>query len=80
MADDPQDAIVANQFKSHRSQFEQTARYWSHIYAGAPSTVPQMEEKVAQMVAMGFKESEVRDNLSWNEWDVSKALEKLAPG
>jgi ubiquitin-conjugating enzyme (huntingtin interacting protein 2) len=80
VADDPQDAIVANQFKSQRTLFEQTARYWANVYADAPTSVPQMDAKVAQMVAMGFRESEVRDNLSWNEWDVSKALEKLAPG
>ncbi|OQV17504.1 Ubiquitin-conjugating enzyme E2 K [Hypsibius exemplaris] len=80
VADDPQDAIVAGQFKSQRSLFDQTARYWAHIHAGAPTSVAVMDQKVAQMVQMGFRESDVQDNLSWNGWDVEKALEKLAPG
>ncbi|GAV01272.1 hypothetical protein RvY_12009-1 [Ramazzottius varieornatus] len=79
VADDPQDAVVASQFKTNRSLFDSTAKYWATTYADAPSEVPEMKEKVAQMVAMGFNESDVRDTLSWSGWDVAKALEKLAP-
>nr|XP_006001553.1 PREDICTED: ubiquitin-conjugating enzyme E2 K isoform X3 [Latimeria chalumnae] len=34
--DDPQDAVVARQYKESPEMFQQTARFWAHIYAGAP--------------------------------------------
>ncbi|KDQ51574.1 hypothetical protein JAAARDRAFT_41035 [Jaapia argillacea MUCL 33604] len=33
---DPQDAEVAKHYMTSRSSFEETARYWTHIYAGGP--------------------------------------------
>ncbi|XP_028348362.2 ubiquitin-conjugating enzyme E2 K [Physeter macrocephalus] len=33
--DDPQDAVVANQYKQNPEMFKQTARLWAHVYAGA---------------------------------------------
>lgn len=32
--DDPQDAVVAKQYKENRSVFEQTAKHWTNVYAG----------------------------------------------
>ena len=32
--DDPQDAVVAKQFKEHPDVFKKTARHWTSIYAG----------------------------------------------
>jgi hypothetical protein len=32
--DDPQDAVVANQYKNTPAMFDATARYWTHVYAG----------------------------------------------
>ena len=32
--DDPQDAVVAKQFKENQDMFRQTARHWTFIYAG----------------------------------------------
>lgn len=32
--DDPQDAVVARQYKEQRDIFRRTARHWAHIYAG----------------------------------------------
>lgn len=31
--DDPQDAVVARQFKDHPDTYRQTARYWSLFFA-----------------------------------------------
>jgi ubiquitin-protein ligase len=31
--DDPQDAVVANQYKKDRKLFEKTARHWANVYA-----------------------------------------------
>lgn len=32
--DDPQDAVVARQFKENSEMFQMTARHWTHVYAG----------------------------------------------
>lgn len=34
---DPQDAEVAKHYMTSRSSFEETARYWTRIYAGGPA-------------------------------------------
>lgn len=34
---DPQDAEVAKHYLTSRASFEETARYWVQIYAGAPA-------------------------------------------
>ena len=32
--DDPQDAVVASQYKKNKADFDRTARYWAQKYAG----------------------------------------------
>ena len=32
--DDPQDAVVAKQYKEQRELFSKTARHWANVYAG----------------------------------------------
>lgn len=32
--DDPQDAVVAKQYKEHPELFRQTATHWTFVYAG----------------------------------------------
>lgn len=32
--DDPQDAVVAKQFKENIDMFQMTARHWTNVYAG----------------------------------------------
>lgn len=32
--DDPQDAVVAKQYKDHPETFRKTARHWANVYAG----------------------------------------------
>lgn len=34
--------------------FKQTARLWSHIYAGAPVSSPDYTRKIEKLLAMGF--------------------------
>ena len=34
---DPQDAEVAKHYMTSRSSFEDTARYWTQVYAGGPA-------------------------------------------
>ncbi|KAG8591725.1 hypothetical protein GDO81_000276 [Engystomops pustulosus] len=52
--DDPQDAVVANQYKQNPEMFKQTARLWAHVYAGAPVTSPEYTRKIENLCAMGF--------------------------
>ena len=78
VADDPQDAIVAGQFKNSRPLFDRTARYWAHIFAGAPSSVAEFDDKVEMLVAMGFERGRAQETLSWHGWDLVLATEKLA--
>ncbi|CAG06257.1 unnamed protein product, partial [Tetraodon nigroviridis] len=53
--DDPQDAVVANQYKQNPEMFKQTARLWSHVYAGAPVSSPEYTRKIDKLCAMGFE-------------------------
>ena len=34
--DDPQDAVVAKQYKEAPDIFKKTARHWASVYAGGP--------------------------------------------
>ena len=53
--DDPQDAVVANQYKTNHKVYIRTARHWTNIYAGSPSAVePEFDSKVKQLEDMGF--------------------------
>jgi len=38
--DDPQDAVVAKQYKEHPELFRQTATHWTFIYAGGTCIIP----------------------------------------
>lgn len=37
--DDPQDAVVARQFKEYNEMFQITARHWTNVYAGGKSII-----------------------------------------
>lgn len=72
---DPQDAEVAKHYMTSKSSFEETARYWTEIYAGGPgsksgksSTSHARDEiaiagldpqHVAQFEKLGFERSKV---------------------
>ncbi|TFK22922.1 hypothetical protein FA15DRAFT_705929 [Coprinopsis marcescibilis] len=74
---DPQDAEVAKHYMTSRGSFEQTARYWAQIYAGAPGgdgkAVKQVDDEVAiaglekahvdQFESLGFPRGKVIDVL-----------------
>lgn len=74
---DPQDAEVAKHYTTSKGSFEETARYWTHIYAGGPSTKetkssgdPKDEVAIAglekahvdQFEALGFPRNKVVSN------------------
>ncbi|XP_062230157.1 ubiquitin-conjugating enzyme E2 27-like [Phragmites australis] len=76
--DDPQDAVVAQQYLRDYSTFVATACYWTEAFAKSAST--GMEEKVQKLVEMGFPEDLVRSTLKNVDGDENMALEKLCSG
>ncbi|VDD78379.1 unnamed protein product [Mesocestoides corti] len=54
--DDPQDAVVARQFKSNRNAFNITAKHWAYVYANGPSRQIDCETKIKEIMLMGFSE------------------------
>ncbi|CAG0918160.1 unnamed protein product [Notodromas monacha] len=80
--DDPQDAMVAQQYKNSSCMFYSTARYWTHVYAGAASgdrasEHKEFDEKVKQLQDMGVSDVPARSALSICNWDLSKAVEQI---
>lgn len=75
--DDPQDAVVAKQFKENPETFRKTAKHWANIYAGSPHRETECEGKVEQLKAMGFDEHKGRVALSTHNWNVERAMEHI---
>ncbi|CAG5122090.1 unnamed protein product [Candidula unifasciata] len=75
--DDPQDAVVAHQYKENFDIFERTARHWTTAYAGGPKRDTELEEKIVSMKNMGFDEHMARVALSTKDWDITRAAEYL---
>ncbi|OAY76235.1 ubiquitin-conjugating enzyme E2 27 isoform X1 [Ananas comosus] len=73
--DDPQDAVVAQQYLRDHQTFIATARYWTETFAKRISV--DIEEKVQKLVEMGFPEDLVRSTLKSVNGDENMALEKL---
>jgi len=75
--DDPQDAVVAKQYKELPDIFKQTATHWSNAYASAPKKVPSYDELVQKLVDMGIQEHNARVALSSSNWELDRATEQL---
>ncbi|MQM08060.1 hypothetical protein Taro_040915 [Colocasia esculenta] len=76
--DDPQDAVVAQQYLRDYPTFAATARYWTEAFA--KNTNVGVEEKVRKLVEMGFPEDLARNALEATNGDENLALEKLCSG
>ena len=74
---DPQDAIVAQQYIKSHSQFIEKAKLWTRKYAHENFFTVEQEQKILQLVEMGFEQNLVKDILKQNNFDVQKAMEKL---
>ncbi|CAG9770919.1 unnamed protein product [Ceutorhynchus assimilis] len=75
--DDPQDAVVARQYKENVEMFRLTARHWTNAYAGGPNANPECDEKIKRLVDMGIEEHQARVALSSYNWDLERATEQL---
>ena len=75
--DDPQDAVVAKQFKEDNNMFTLTARYWTNVYAGGPHVNDEFNGKVSKLTTIGIDENKAREALSAFNWDIDRATEHL---
>lgn len=70
---DPQDAIVARQYIDDNDLFMKTAKQWTETYA----KVKTLEDKVQQIVEMGFGEADARQALEKCKGDPEAACNML---
>uniref|UniRef100_U5EZB4 E2 ubiquitin-conjugating enzyme n=1 Tax=Corethrella appendiculata TaxID=1370023 RepID=U5EZB4_9DIPT len=75
--DDPQDAVVANQYKDNHEMFLLTAKHWTNVYAGGPNKLVEFDNKVQRLRDMGVNEYEARAALSKHNWHLERASEQL---
>jgi len=78
--DDPQDAVVASQYKKNKEEFKQTAQYWAHKYAGAKGSINNIascDDAVKKMMQMGFSEEGAVKSLSKSNWNLEAAINDL---
>jgi len=73
--DDPQDAEVADMFKSNKQLFAQTAKYWTETFA--QENTSSNDEKVQNIVSMGFTEDQAKGALAKHGFDETLALNEL---
>ncbi|KAG8701309.1 hypothetical protein FRC09_005444 [Ceratobasidium sp. 395] len=62
--DDPQDAEVAKHYLTSRSSFNDTARYWAEIYAGAPSSGNRADKSAQSGSSVVAPASGARDEIA----------------
>lgn len=74
---DPQDAVVAKQYRESPQLFTMTARHWTNIYAGGPFTVWEFNNKIQRLLDMGIDEHQARVALSTYDWEIERATEQL---
>lgn len=76
--DDPQDAVVANQYKEKHETYLVTARHWTATYAGgSKGSNDECAQKLKQLTDMGFDANQSRTALSTHGWNVEQAIEDL---
>ncbi|ETN57965.1 ubiquitin-conjugating enzyme E2-25kD [Anopheles darlingi] len=75
--DDPQDAVVATQYKENHEMFILTAKHWANAYAGGPFANVDFDQKVQRLRDMGISEHDARAALSRHNWHLERASEQL---
>ncbi|XP_026333301.1 ubiquitin-conjugating enzyme E2-22 kDa isoform X2 [Hyposmocoma kahamanoa] len=74
---DPQDAVVAKQYRENPQLFNLTARHWTNVYAGGPTPIWEFNQKVQRLLDMGIDEHQARVALSTYDWELEQATEQL---
>lgn len=75
--DDPQDAVVAKQYKETIGEFNKQAKEWTEKYAN-----PQAVEnaKIQKLTEMGFTVDQARAALVKADWEEDAAVNSLLGG
>jgi len=71
--DDPQDAVVAKQYKEKHEEYKQTAKFWTETYAAEVND----DAKLGQLMDMGFERAACVAALEKAKGDVTAATEAL---
>ena len=73
---DPQDAVVAGQYKTDKKTYIKHAKEWVEKYAS-----PKINEaKIQRLMDMGFSKQMVENALQKNGFEEERALEELLSG
>merc|ERR1712060_885201 len=72
--DDPQDAEVAEQYKKNRELFNQTAKYWTETFAQEAAQKAPMDEKIGNLMDMGFSREQAKAALEKHKGDEVAAV------
>ena len=72
--DNPQDAVVAKQYKENKEEFDKTARKWTAEHADPDKLKKQ---KIIKITDMGFSEKQAIEALEKVGWDENEAIQYL---
>ncbi|KAI6656462.1 Ubiquitin-conjugating enzyme E2 K-like [Oopsacas minuta] len=77
--DDPQDAVVAKQYKETPEIYHMTAKFWAEFFAGGnPSSYSaDLRQKVKSLCDMGIQSLDAVRALSHYNWDATTAVESI---
>ena len=75
MPEDPQDGVVAAQYKKSISEFNKQAKDWTAQYAISQESV--QEAKIKTLMEMGFDRNKCRAALEKFNWNENQAAEFL---
>lgn len=82
--DDPQDAVVANIYKTNRAEFDNTAREWTLTHAdptgSAAAVGPIISPALRRLMDMGFPQDAASAALAAARGDEGAAVEALLSG
>jgi len=75
--EDPQDAVVARQYLTSKSDWHNTAAIWTEKYAMPERDRTRIIAMTSQLCDMGFSNERANDALEKANWDIHQAAEIL---
>ena len=80
--DSPQDAVVADQFIEDYEMFVNTAKLWTHHFAGGEkSHSKELDEILAEFQGLTFTDDQeaivALSNTNWDPWEAMEYLEEV---
>ncbi|KAL7632803.1 UNVERIFIED_CONTAM: hypothetical protein RMT77_016869 [Armadillidium vulgare] len=75
--DDPQDEMVARQYRNNYPLFFKTAQYWTYFHAGGETSNSEFTEKVESLKDMGVSDTRALIALSSCNWEMLQAVEEI---